>query len=232
MRNTVIIMIMILLLAITQICSEEVSTEELSKKIEELETELEKLRIEVSENNPLNNGETRDWAKGWFFQGFTTGEDHMSADIGYSVVLEKFVPFWQEEYLEGRSGYRLAFSLGAETANEIYIDADKQDIYKSEWLSGNVSVHWGTPVMLNFISFNVSTKFMFMFSTENDDKNIKGNDFGVSVGTEGEIWLSNKSAIVVGFRNDTVDFDDEKKSGRRDIIEDNFYPTFGFRKFF
>ncbi len=228
----VAIIVLILVMTSVFVNAEETSTEDLEKKIEELETELEKLRIEVSESNPLQSGETRDWAKGWFFQGFTTGEDHMSADVGYSIVLENFVPFWEEEYLEGRSGYRLAFSLGAETANEVVIDADKQDMYTSEWLAANASVHWGTPVMLNFISFNVSTKFMFMFSTEDDDKNIKGNDFGISVGTEGEIWLSSKSAIVVGFRNDTVDFEDNKKSGRRGIIKDNFYPTFGFRKFF
>ena len=232
MNKITIIMIIALIMMLGHAKAEEVSAEELQRKIDKLETELEKLRIEVSESNPLQNGEPRNWGKGWFFQAFSSGDDNTSIDIGYSKVLDHWKPFWQAEYLEGRTGYRIAVSLGAQFVNDVVIDAKNSDIYESEWVAGNLTTSFGTPVMLNFISFCSDIKLMYIHSLEDDDKNIIKDQMGICFGAQGEIWLSSKSAFVIGYRNESPDIGATTDNDRRDIISDKFYPTFGFKKYF
>lgn len=239
MKRIFIMMVVIVMTLSVSMFAEEVkvegSTIKLENKIDQLETELEKLRIEISENNPLTTGKPKDWGKGFFFQFLGAGINDSSLDFGYSVILKNWKPWFPAEYLKDKKGYRISYVLGLHTYEDIVFDMDKnkKDYYESDWLSTSFSVKFGTPILMNFISFNSGLTLQYMYSLEEKDKNILQDQIGIGGSSEMEIWVSPKWAFTMGYKtNMPFEIDDTDSDDKHPISNISFTPTFGFKKFF
>jgi hypothetical protein len=141
---------------------------QIQHRMDSLETEFQKLKIEKSDNNPGATGEIKDWGKGYYL-GAHIGFNTTDAEIGF---------MFKQKHC--RIGPAVGFSF--------------YDWYKPATAFGKFNV--GTPIFLNFISVLgfASTFVIFPNAVQGHPDPI----FGVGFGTEFEFWIIKYWNITLG----------------------------------
>lgn len=177
----------------------EISNEELLEKIEFLEAEIEKVKIEATDSSPMATGETLDWGTGLSFNNKISSESDVQVELMYHFPI-KGLPF-QEEYISKDKGRQLGIGLiyGMKYFHGVFFDDQVEDI--SETKKVGLKLDLSSPVMMNYISISTYVTPFFQFLME-DSHDASAVDFGLDVGVDINFWLNSKSAFHVGFMCD------------------------------
>lgn len=195
--------IMMVLLVMFNLTAEEseLSKEELLEKIEAVEAELEMIKIESSDNNPMQTGETLDWGKG-FSVGLqleapsTVGIDFMynlplgNNDGGYKITPKKDM------------GLIWGFGIQARmiSYDDVYWDRDNfsnNQISVGYTIGPKVTVN--SPVLLNYISFSSHFSPFISIAKQGDEDGFNEVDFGFEVGSNINFWYNENANFFIGW---------------------------------
>ena len=227
-RSLVVLVIGILLMV--SLTAEE-NYSQLEEKVDSLETKLEEVYDSQIRNNPYANGETLDWGKG-FFGSMKTGTDYtMNLELGYMFKLKKKpLEFLSSRYVDNRQSYRIGFSAGVQWFENEIVHNNKSGFYKSSGCGVYGKLNFGSPILLNFISFSWHLKAMYADPEEDSDHGIKDARMVYGFGNDLEFWLTKNSCVTVGFTDETDNLfcDDDKES----IYPHKIRFAFGFKSFF
>ena len=163
------------------------SINQLQHRMDLLETEFQKLKIEKSDNSPGATGEIRNWGKGLFLGGHV---DFFIADVEIGYMFKR-----KHCRIGAATGIILNDIIGARTNNEINRPA-----------SWYCSFNLGTPVFLNFISLLGSTKFLVVIKNDGGKINqffgngifLKEQGLGFSLGGDMEFWFKKNWNFTLG----------------------------------
>ncbi len=180
---------------------EPVTNKQLLEKIQSLEVELEKLKIETSDNGLLAKGATLDWGKGVFI-GSHIAPSVQELNVGYT---------FSRKEREGRLSYPLSpsrdlrYSLGVSAKLRV-LEASFDEVPGA----GSIGFLWkvGSPVMLNFISFSAYlTPNIIWTQTEESiktDSYFTETELGLDMGSDIEFWIRPRTSISVGYLYDPI----------------------------
>jgi hypothetical protein len=159
----------------------------LQQRMDSLETEFHKLKIEKSDNTPGATGEIHNWGKGLYL---TSHIDFLvtDAEIGYMFKLKHC-------RLGAGTGISLFDIIGTRTNYEINRPA-------SWYLSFNI----GTPVFLNFISLIGYEKTSLIIKNDGGRINqvagngifLKAQGLGLGLGGDIEFWFKKNWSLTLG----------------------------------
>lgn len=206
----------------------ELTNEMLLEKIESLEVELEKLKIEKSDNGLLARGATLEWGKGWNTSVHFSAPSNLSIDFGYTASKRdhrkrsKSYPLSQSRDVR----YTLALQGKMLTPYAIKNDSDGGPLGFSAGLAGKI----GSPVMLNLISVTSYVVPFVLWAQEEMEGEFTEMEFGVDLGIDLEFWLTKQQTLSLGLLLDPIY---AKLKGDADLFapqEVKF--RFGFRYFF
>jgi len=222
-RTTILLLFFSLLLFSNLMADEH---ENIYQKIDSLEILLESI-YEVQINvNPYITEEASDWGTG-LFGGSKTGTNYtFNIEMGYMFRLNKRP--WAKSsstYIGKRKDYRVGISGGFQMFSNETVFMNNTTFYKSNGFGGYGKLNFGSPILLNFVSFSWHLKAMYTLP-ENDSKhNITNARMVLGYGNDIEFWLTENACASLGF-TDERDFDD-----------DSIYPSklrfvLGFKTFF
>lgn len=159
----------------------------LQQRMDSLETEFHKLKIEKSDNTPEATGEIRNWGKGLYLGGHL---DFLITDIelGYMFRLKHF-------RLGAATGLLLDDIIGTRSTYEVNRPA-------SWYLSFNI----GTPVFLNFFSLVGYEKTSLIIKNDGGRINnvfgngifLKAQGLGLGLGGDIEFWFKKNWNLTLG----------------------------------
>lgn len=207
----------------------EPTNEELLEKIEILEAELEKVKIEAEDNSPLAAGETLDWGR-----GLSLGIQYSSAsDVQLDFMYNFPIGTWGQEgyYNSNSQGRKLGIGLlfGTSLDNENYLDKAMIDENSKAFLKLGPKFSISSPIMMNYISVTTYLSPYLNFIMLDDDS-LGGIDFGLELGSEINVWLNSQNCFYAGFMTDptlaTVSGDEDFSNPL------SFKITFGLKSFF
>ena len=226
-RNLVVLLIGIML--VSGLVAEENYTQ-MQERIDQLEAKLEKINVEEINNNPYTSGETFNWGTGWFGSAKTGTDYSMNFELGYMLKIKKPFASLTREYVGNRNDYRIGFSAGAQYFENAVVYQNDTNFYKSSGCGIYGKLNFGSPVLLNFVSFSWHLKAMYTDPDKNNDHNITEARMVYGYGNDVEFWLTQNSCVTLGFTDERDTFFDEHK-------DDSIYPSkirfvFGFKTFF
>lgn len=205
----------------------DITREMLLEKIESLEVELEKLKIEKSDNGLLARGATLEWGKGWNTSIHFSAPSNLAFDLGYtSSKLDKrkkqSYPLSQSKdirYTLGLQG-KMLIPYGVKQ------DSDGAPLGFSAGLAGKM----GSPVMLNLVSVTTYVVPFVLWAQKEVDGDFSEIEFGLDIGMDIEFWLTKQQTLSVGLLLDPIY---AKIKGDADLFSENEVKfSFGFRYFF
>ncbi|MDP8208330.1 MAG: hypothetical protein P9L92_16815 [Candidatus Electryonea clarkiae] len=227
-RITMILFISILLLS--NLYAEDNDTR-LQARIDSLETRLAGIYMEQVDNNPYASGETRNWGSGYFVGAKAGANYTMNIEIGYMLKIKKNpLASLSREYIGGKTSYRLGLSAGMLMFMDEPVFKNDSTFYISNGYGPYGKINFGSPVLLNFISFAWHLKFMHTIPTTENDHNITEARMAYGYGNDIEFWLTENAVASIGFT-------DERDSMFGENKDDPIYPpkvrfVFGFKTFF
>ena len=233
-RVTTIIIIILLFsynsFAFTEIENAQTTSEKyekLKQKIDLLETELAKIKIEKTENNPYATGEVLNWGTGKF-ASLHVRESVQAIEFGY-IGMSKVPSFNKNGYIGKNRGYRYGLSIGAQVFDYTELRQDDDDNFENYHSDGNAwfaRITGGSPVLLNFISATANFKVMYI----DPDSNIYDkteSEWGWGAGLDIEFWLVKSSCISLGWEQEY-----QATSSSEKIIPPTHRFNFGIKAFF
>ena len=202
----------------------------LQQKIVSFETRLEKY-YKQADNNPYATGKALNWGNGVFVGGKTGTNYTINLEIGYMWNISNNEPSsFSRDYIGKRYDYRYGISAGM----QMFIDEPvfKNDVtfYKSTGYGPYLKFNFGSPVLLNFISFSGHIKVMYTIPTSDNDHKIRSERIVYGYGNDIEFWLTKNECMTIGYT-------DESDSVFGENDDDPIYPSkirfvFGFKTFF
>jgi hypothetical protein len=167
-------------------------------RMDSIETELHKLKIEKSDNSPGATGEIRNWGKGLY------GQIHLDVNISNFEI----------GYLFPRKHCRIGLATGL-LLNDAFDDLlhltgyrkiSLQDVWRPGSWYGCFLL--GTPVFLNFVSLtgNVKTSMLIMNCPQSTNGKMKFGALGYGFGLGGDVefWLTKHCSFLFGPEIDLV----------------------------
>jgi hypothetical protein len=187
-KSTIILLFSIILLS--NLYAQDIY-KKLQQKIDSLETRLEKICIEQVDNNPCATGDTLNWGTG-FFGGAKAGTNYtFNFEIGYMFRISKNpLASLSRDYIGKRKDYRFGLSAGMQMFIDEPVFKNDLTFYKSTGYGPYFKFNFGSPVLLNFLSFFWHLKAMYTIPTTNNDHNITGERMVYGYGNDIEFWLS------------------------------------------
>jgi hypothetical protein len=182
-------------------------------------------------NSPYLNGETSNWGSGIFLGAKTGTEYTMNLEIGYMFKLNKNPLGWMSrEYIEERKSYRIGLSAGIQMFNDELVFQDDLSFYRSNGYGVFGKINFGSPILLNFLSFSWHLKMMYTIPESGSGHNISDPRMVFGYGNDIEFWLTENACASIGFT-------DERDSMFGENKDDPIYPprirfVFGFKTFF
>lgn len=193
-------LLLFLTLIVTSITlySEEKSSEELLKQIEALEVELEKVKIEAIDNNPMALGQTKNWGQGLSLEmKMNGGKTEVSTALIYNFATKNNEKEFNSRDLIGTMGFGLLISTKT-GENPIYI-SDKIEENNSETqvaLKTGITWKMRTPILLNFISLSNSIVPFIQFPFDGESSYM---EFGLDIGQTINFWVSENLVFNMGY---------------------------------
>lgn len=132
------------------------------------------------------------------------------------------------DYIGKRKDYRYGFALGGQYFKNEYILKNNL-FYNSKGTGIYTKAIFGSPVLLNFVSFGCHLKFMYVIPDGSSGHNIKRNRMVYGYGFDVEFWITEDENVTIGFTDESDAFFTD--------IKDSIYPSeirfvFGFKSFF
>jgi hypothetical protein len=227
-KSTIIILFCILLLS--NLYAQDNYTK-LLQKIDSLEIRLEKFCTEQVGNNPYSTGDALNWGTG-FFAGAKTGSFYtMNLEIGYMFRLKKSpLAFFSRDYIGKRKDYRFGISAGVQMFENELVFKNAATIYTSSGYGVFGKFNFGSPVLLNFISFSWHLKAMYTVPTTDKSHNITEARMVYGYGNDIEFWLTENACASLGFTDERDSLFGENKNDR--IYPSKIRFVLGFKTFF
>lgn len=206
----------------------EPTNEELLEKIEILEAEIEKVKIEAEDNSPLATGAILESSRGISFGLKMTSTTDAELDLMYNFPIGTFGK--KDFYNSNNQGRTMGIGLllGFRSKDEIFLDSrneNNDDIYVKLGLKTDFS----TPIMLNYLNLSSSIS-PFIILELHEENYATSIDFGVDMSININIWLNNN---VCAFTGMMIDPSFVTVHGGRDLINPLSYKqTFGIKYFF
>jgi hypothetical protein len=162
-------------------------------RIDSMETELHKLKIEKSDNSPGATGEIRNWGKG-VFGGMHLDFNVTDIEIGYMFT---------------RKHCRLGAATGI-ILNDIIGRRQWSDIDRPASWYGSFLL--GTPVFLNFMSLTGFAKVSMLIKNDGGKINnfssngmyLAAQGYGFSLGGDIDFWLTKHWNLLLGPEMDLI----------------------------
>ena len=225
-KSTLVVLFSILLLS--NLYAQD-NYKKLQQKVDSLETKLEEIYLKQITNNPYATGKTFDWGSG-FFIGTKMGTHYtMNIEIGYIYKLRKNpFAFFSDDYIGKRKDYRLGISAGMQMFENELLLRDNLTAYQSSGYGAYMKLNFGSPVLLNFISFSGHIKAMYT----SPDKNPYNTDnrMVLGYGNDIEFWLTDNECISIGYTDESDAYSGKKKKNQILPLKVRF--VFGFKMFF
>jgi hypothetical protein len=200
----------------------------MQQRIDSLEVRLDQISV-AYQNNPYSRGITEDWGAGLFCSSKTGTDYSMNFELGYIFKIGKPFTSSSREYLGNRTDYRLGFSIGAQMFDDEVIFSDNSTFYKCNGYGGFGKFNFGSPILLNFISFSGHLKAMYTKPESGNERNITNARTVVGYGFDMEYWYKENLCVSLGYTDEGDSYLDDKK--------DSIYPSkirfvFGMKTFF
>ncbi len=206
----------------------EITNSELLEKIEVLEVELEKVKIEATDSSPIATGETLEWGTGLSLGVKLSSETDGAFEIMYNFPINGLKT--KEKYNSKDQGRKLGIGLvyGFRSFNDLFFDYHVEETLFTQKVGLKLSS--SSPVMMNYISASFYIIPFVQFLYEGDNENYSAIDFGIDIGGEINIWMNNRGAMYFGFMCDPSIL---SIYGDRDLQNPLAYKmTFGSKIFF
>ena len=227
-KSTIILLFSIMLLS--NLYAQD-NYKKLHQKIDSLETRLEKIHNAQVDNNPYTTGDTLSWGTG-FFGGAKTGTNYtLNFEIGYMFRLRKKpLASLSGDYIGKRKDYRIGISAGIQYFSDEPVFKNDITFYKSTGYGCFGKINFGSPVLLNFISFSWHLKAMYTIPTTDNDHNITNERMVYGYGNDIEFWIWENACVTLGYTDEQDSFFGKHK-------DDPIYPSkirfvFGMKTFF
>ncbi len=179
----------------------------------------------------FSTSDAGEWGSGWF-AGMKAGAVYtMNLELGYMYELKRNpMGGMSREYLGHKKNYRFGISVGAHMFENEIVFAGNSTIYESSGYGLYGKLNFGSPVLLNFLSFAWHLKAMYTIPEDGSDHGITDARMVYGYGNDIEFWLTENACISLGFT-------DERDSLFGENKDDRIYPSrirfvFGFRTFF
>ncbi len=207
--------------------SEDITNEQMLAKIQSLEVEMERLRIESSDNGILAQGATLNWGKGVFI-GFNLSPNTGVVSAGYTIGLKERSKNINYPLSQSRD---IRYTIGL-TGRYRTFEASVDDVPVAA--SVGILLKMGSPVMLNLISIStfISPNIIWAETerTDNYTSPFTEKEFGLDTGVDIEFWVTSKTMLTIGYLYDPVLFKIAGDADLYDIGEVKF--SFGTRFYF
>ncbi len=203
----------------------------LETRIDSLETSLEKIFIEQANNNPYTKSEILNWGTGFFGAGKTGTNYTMNFELGYMFrIKKKPLASMSRYYIGKRKDYRFGISAGMQWFSNETVFKNDITFYRSTGYGAFGKFNFGSPVLLNFISFSGHLKVMYLVPSNDNDHNITDARMAYGYGNDIEFWLTENACVTLGYT-------DERDSVFGENKENPVYPSkvrfvLGFKTFF
>ncbi len=166
------------------------------------------------------------------FMGAKSGTDYMfNLELGYLWKTgENPGMALNENYIGERSDYRYGISAGVQYFKNEPVFASDVRFYRSTAYGPYLKLHFGSPVLMNFVSYTCHFKGMYTIPTGGNDHGISDKRMVFGYGYDVEFWVTESECASIGFT-------DESDSFFGSSIDDPIYPSkirfvFGFKTFF
>ena len=203
----------------------------LETRIGSLETKVKKISIEQVTNNLNATDDTLNWGTG-FWGGGKSGTNYtFNYELGYMFRISKNpLAFLSGDYLGKRKDYRVGISAGMQWFYNEPVFKNDLIFYKSTGYGVFGKVNFGSPVLLNFLSFSWHLKVMYTIPAKDNDHDITAGRMVFGYGNDLEFWLTENGCVTIGYTDERDSFFGENK-------DDPIYPSkirfvFGFKAFF
>ena len=134
------------------------------------------------------------------------------------------------DYIGDQKDYRYGVSAGVQTFSDESVFINDLTFYKSSGYGIFGKFNFGSPVLLNFMSFSGHIKAMYAVPGKSNDHNITEGRMVYGYGNDINFWLTDNSCVALGFT-------DERDSVFGTHKNDAIYPSklrfvFGIKSFF
>ena len=203
----------------------------LLQKPDSLEMRIDGISIDQTGFNSYATGETLNWGAG-LFVGAKTGTNYtINLELGYMLKTGKHpLSSLSRDYIGKRNSYRLGVSAGLQLFDDEPVYSNDSTFYRSCGYGSFLKFNFGSPVLLNFISFSWHLKGLYTIPGADSDHNITEPRMVYGYGNDIEFWLTENACASVGYT-------DERDSLFGENEDDPIYPSririvFGFKTFF
>ena len=199
----------------------------LQQKVDSLEIQLKK----VCDSHPYAMGDTLNWANGLFIGGKAGTNYSMNLEVGYMFKTGSNPGMsLGDDYIGKRKDYRWGFSAGMQYFSNEPVFKSDVTFYKSTGYGTYGKFNFGSPVLLNFISFSCHLKAMYTVPTKDNDHKIRDNRMVYGYGYDIDFWVTETECATLGYTDESDSF----FGGHED---DPIYPSkirfvFGLKMFF
>ena len=208
-KSTIILLFSIILLS--NLYAED-NYKNLQQKIDSLETRLEKIDIEPVDNNPYATDDTLNWGTGFFIGGKAGTNYTMHLEVGYMFrTSKKPRASLSRDYIGKRKGKRFGISAGMQMFIDEPVFKNDATFYKSTGYGVFGKFNFGSPVLLNFISFSGHLKAMYTIPATDNDHNITDARMVYGYGSDIEFWLTENACVTLGYTDERDSFFGENK---------------------
>ena len=227
-KSTLIVILSIILLSNL---NAQDNYKELQQKIDSLETRLEKIYNKQADNNPNAAVDTLNWGTGFFVGGKTGSHYTMNLEIGYMFGLSKKpLASLSSDYIGKRKGYRLGISAGIQFFDDEPVFKNDVTFYKSSGYGVYGKFNYGSPILLNFISFSGHIKAMYTKPEFDNDHHITDGRMVYGFGNDIEFWLTENECVTIGYTDEGDSVFGENKNDQ--IFPSKIRFVFGLKMFF
>ncbi len=178
---------------------EEISNKELLSKIESMEVELEKLKIEKEDNGILARGAMVNWGQGANMAMQWNAPSNFAFTIGYTGVKTSRFQKKQDQYPLSKSK-KVRYSLGlrgkVHLAEALKVTDEK---FVPTGYSLGINARMGSPVMLNLISISTYLTPFVLWADVDSTSGYSEIEGGMDFGSDIEFWVTPKSNVTVGY---------------------------------
>lgn len=190
--NTRILLITLLIGINITLTAEEITKEELLKKIEVIEAELEMIKIDNSDNDPIQTGKIQNWGTGLSFGVQFCEPANIGAEIMYNFQLGSS---------DKKSERPLILGLGVLAKRLKYEDVYPFSTWQRALRVGYTigpKISLNSPVLLNFISFSTNIIPYVLFAEIEHQGYFAEVEFGLEFGAEINFWYNHNMNFSIG----------------------------------
>ncbi|NKB68924.1 MAG: hypothetical protein GKR89_17800 [Candidatus Latescibacteria bacterium] len=197
----------------------------LQARLDSLEAQLEKIKMEPVNENPLATGEFLKWGQGLNFMFRGSGANILELEMNYNRLFD--AKQWRFLY-SGNTRYGLSAGV-LRFEDERNFNTETGDFYITDGHAFFAGITADSPVLLNFISY--SQFFGPMYITASERGGQERNNWGLKFRLGMEFWFNRQVSLTMGVEGQG-DFANDNNDTAKGLLPWSLRTSFGTRFFF